>query len=106
MNAYTTMGPARIKQRDVAAILSTHSYLDGASLAALERQRGWQAEAEVGWLLKQSGVLPASAASSVAMLRRSIGAALVRAGQTLADAPPSGASPRTAPAASMPGTAA
>jgi hypothetical protein len=84
MNVYTPNGQATIKHREIATILSTHSYLGGASLAALERQRGWQAEAQVEWLLKQHGVLPASAASLVAVLRRTVGAALIRAGEGLA----------------------
>ena len=87
MNAYTTMGQARIQQRDIATFLGTHSYLGGASLAALERQRGWQAEAEVAWLLKQHGVVPASAASLATTLRQAIGAALVRAGERFAGVP-------------------
>jgi hypothetical protein len=94
-----------MQQRDVATILGTHSYLGGASLAALERQRGWQAEAQVGWVLKQHGVLPASAAPLVALLRRYIGAALVRTGERLAPAPRRSASPGTVPVASMRGTA-
>jgi hypothetical protein len=99
MNAYTTTGQARITQRDVAAILGTHSYLGGASLAALERQRGWQADAEMAWLLKQHGLAPKSAALRVAMLRRTIGAALVGAGERLAGVPRSAVVPETAPAA-------
>jgi hypothetical protein len=103
MNAYTADGQARITQHDVASMYRAHSYLGGASLAALERQRGWQAEAEVGWLLKQHGVLPASAASLVAMLRQAIGAALVRAGERLAGVPWGADSPETTPAASTTG---
>ena len=34
----------------------------GASLAALERTRGWQADAEVEWLLNQNDVAPHRAA--------------------------------------------
>ena len=55
MNAYTTTGRARIQPRDFAALQRANG-LAGASLAALERQRGCQADAEVAWLLKQNGV--------------------------------------------------
>ena len=105
MNVYTPHGQARIQQRDVAAILGTHSYLGGASLAALERQRGWQAEAQVGWLLKQHGVLPASAASRVALLRQAVGAVLVRAGERFAGLPRGSGLAETAPVAGTLGTA-
>ena len=49
MNAYNTTGQARIQSHDIATILrtSTGSHMAAASLAALERQRGWQAESEV-----------------------------------------------------------
>ena len=106
MNAYTTHGLSRIHLGDVATIHSAYPYLNGASIVALERQRGWRAEAEAAWLLKQHGVLPASAASVVAILRRSIGNSLVRAGQRLAPSLPRGASPGTAPVTGMHGTAA
>jgi Xaa-Pro aminopeptidase len=56
MNAYTTRSQARILPRDIAALHRADQYMIGASLAALERQREWQAEAEVDWLLKQHGV--------------------------------------------------
>ena len=100
MNAYTTTGQAQIQSRDLAAILrtGTGSYLAAASLAGLERQRGWQAESEVEWLLKQHGVTPQASASRVALLRRTIGAALVRAGERLAGVPRSGASLAPPPA--------
>jgi len=88
MNASTTTGQARIQQRDLATILrtATGSYLAAASLAGLERQRGWQAESEVEWLLKQNRVTPQASASRVA-LRQTIGAALVRVGECLVGAP-------------------
>ena len=53
MNAYTTRGQARIQYRDIAALLTEGSW--PPPLAALERQRGYQAEAEVERLLKQHG---------------------------------------------------
>lgn len=106
MNAYDTKGMARIGQREVAITYCTHPYLDGASLYALERQRGWRAEAEATWLLKQHGILPASAESLVAIVRRSIGASLVRAGQRLVPSLPSGGSPETGAVTGMHGTAA
>jgi hypothetical protein len=99
MNPYTTKTCARILPRDVASVLRTNSYLAGSSLAALERTRGWQAEAEVAWLLEQHGVPPESASSRIAMLRNAIGAALVRAGQRLAAAPQRGAASPTVPSA-------
>jgi hypothetical protein len=78
MNAYTTTGQARIQPRDFAAVLRANR-LAGASLAAFERQRGCQAEVEVEWLLKHNGVMPQRSASRVALLRQTIGAALIRA---------------------------
>ena len=106
MNAYTTRGQARIQQRDIAAILRTEpDHMAAASLAALERQRGWQAEAEVAWLLKQHGVTPHAASSRVSMLRQTIGAVLVRAGERLAGASQSAVAPETTPVAGRLGTA-
>jgi hypothetical protein len=70
MNTYSPNGLSRMQRRDVANIHSTHPYLDGASLAALERQRGWRADAEAGSLLKQHGVLSAPAMSVITGLRR------------------------------------
>ena len=99
MNPYTTMGQARIQAHDLVAVRRKDWFTAAASLAALERQRGYQAEAEVGWLLKQHGVMPNSAASLVALLRQTIGAALVRAGDRLAGVPRGGVSPETVPAA-------
>ena len=97
MNAYTTRGQAQIQSHDIAAILrtGTGSYLAAASLAGLERQRGWQAESEVQWLLKQNRVTPQASVSRVA-LRQTIGAALVRAGECLAGVPRSNVSLDTA----------
>ena len=97
MNASTTTGRAQIQSHDIAAILrmGTGSYLAAASLAGLERQRGWQAESEVEWLLKQNRVTPQASASRVA-LRQTIGAALVRAGECLAGVPRSSVSLDTA----------
>ena len=84
MNPYTTMGQARIQQRDIDAVLFTDASLAAVSLAALERQRECQADAEMARLLKQHGVTPHAAASLVSLLRQTIGVALVRAGQQLA----------------------
>lgn len=105
MNAYTTMGQARIQPRDLEAVLRANRYLVGASLAAFERQRGWQAEAEVAWLLQQSGDKPRASTSLVAQLRQTIGAALVRAGERLAGVPRRGVSPDPVPAAGTLGMA-
>jgi hypothetical protein len=95
------MGKTKIHQCDIATALRTDRYLAAASLAALERQRGWHAEAELDGLLKAYGVSPTAVAAHVSMLRRSIGARLVRAGQRLAGASHGGGSPDTAPAAGV-----
>ena len=87
MNAYTTQGQARIRQRDIATILRTDAYLAGGSLEALERQREGQAVAEVTLLLKQCHDKPQAVASLVSTLQQTIGAVLVRAGLRLAGAP-------------------
>jgi hypothetical protein len=103
MNAYTTRGQARIQHRDiVAALLQPEGSL---ALAALERQRGWQADAELERLLKQHGVAPRATATPVSILRQTIGAALVRTGERLAGVPRSRVLPETAPAAVTLGTA-
>jgi hypothetical protein len=103
MNAYTTTGQARIQSRDIAVILrtSTGSYLAGLSLAALERQRGWQAESEVAWLLKPVGAMPQAHTPVIALLRQRVGAALVRAGERLASVPGSGVPLETTPEAGV-----
>jgi hypothetical protein len=99
MNAYTTMGQARIQPRDFSAVLRANG-LAGASLARLEWQRGCQADAEAEWLLKRSSrVTPQASGSIVSVLRQTIGAALMRAGERLAGIPRSGISPDLASAA-------
>lgn len=105
MNAFTTRGQARIQPRDVSSVLRANRYLAGASLAALERQRGWQAEAEVAGVLKQHGLAPKSAALRVALLRRAVGAAVVRAGERFSGVPRGAGLPETPPAAGTIGTA-
>jgi len=105
MNAYTTRGEARIQQRDIDAVLHMDAHLASASLAALERQRGWQAEAEVERLLKHYGVKSSASTSLVSLLRQTIGAALVRTGESLAGSPRSDASVEAIPAAGTLGTA-
>ena len=104
MNAYTTTGRARIQPRDFSAVLRANQ-LAGAPLAGLERQRGCQAEAEVGWLLKHNGGGPNSSASLVSLLRQTIGGALVRVGERLEGVPRSGVSTETAPEAGRLGVA-
>ena len=104
MNAYTTRGQARIQPRDIAAVMRAYP-LAGASLAGLERQRGCQAEAELDWLLKQHGVTPQERASRVALLRRTIGTGLVRAGERLMGVPRRGIAPAAPPAAGTLGMA-
>src|SRR4051794_33592450 len=102
MNAYTTTGQARIQSHDLAVIMrmSTGSYMAAASLAALERQRGWQAETEVAWLLKPDGAMPQAHTPVIALLRQRIGVALLRAGERLASVPGSDVSLETSPRAS------
>jgi hypothetical protein len=105
MNAYTTRGEARIKQRDIDAVLYTDAHLAGVSLAALERQRGWQAEAEVERLIKQYGVTSSASTSLISLVRQTIGAALVCVGERLAGYPRSDTSVESSPATGTLGTA-
>jgi hypothetical protein len=107
MNAYTTRGEARIQPYDLAAILrtSTGSHMAAASLAALEQQRGWQAESGVEWQLTQNGIEPHANTSFISALRQTVGAALIRAGECLAGTPRSAASVESSPAAGTLGTA-
>jgi len=104
MNAYTTREQARIQPRDVSSVLHTYPLVN-ASLAALERQRGCQAEAEVTWLLRQNGLTPQPTTAHCSTLRQAIGAALVRAGERLAGDPGSGVSRETTPVAGTLSTA-
>jgi ParB-like chromosome segregation protein Spo0J len=104
MNAYTTRDQDRMQPHDFAAVTRTNPFMTGSSLAAFERQRSWQADAEVARLLKQHGVTPQAHALVVALLRLRIGAALVRAGDRLADVPGSGVSPEPAPTGTQEGT--
>jgi hypothetical protein len=97
MNAYTTMGQARIQPRDVSALLRANG-LAGASLARLEWQRGCQADAEAAWLLTRTRVTPQASGSIVILLRQTIGAALMRAGERLAGVPRGGVAPDQVPA--------
>jgi hypothetical protein len=83
MNAYATMGQAKIQLHSTAAAHRANRFMVGASTVALERQREWQAEADVAQLLKQHGVTPHGSRSRVSLLRQRIGAALVRAGDRL-----------------------
>jgi hypothetical protein len=106
MNAYTTRSQARIQPCDIVAVLRVNRPTAGAALATFERQRGYQLEAEVEWLLKQHGVTPQRSASRVALLRQTIGAALIRAGARLTGAAGSGDAPEAAPVTGTPRTAA
>jgi hypothetical protein len=99
MNAYTTTGRARIQPGDVSAIRPAHRFMGGGSLAGLAWQRDCHAEAEMDWLLKQNRVTPQASASRVALLRQTIGTALVRAGERIAGDRRSGGALETAPAA-------
>jgi hypothetical protein len=99
MNASTTTGQARIQPGDVSAIRPTHRVMGGGSLAGLERQRGWQAESEVTWRLKQNRVTPQASTWRVALLRQTIGTALGRAGGRFAGDLRSGGALEPTPAA-------
>jgi hypothetical protein len=105
MNAYTTRTQARIRQSDLTNLLGADPLTAAASLRALEWTRGCQAEAELDWLLKQHGVRSHASASPVSMLRQTIGAALVWAGERLAGAPRGAEAPKAVPAAGPLGTA-
>jgi hypothetical protein len=104
MNAYTTMGQARIRHHEVATILRTQGVRAGAFLGALERQRGWQADAEQDWLLTREGRKPPPYAPCASLLRQAIGEALIRVGQRLAGTSAEGFTPVTALAVGVPGT--
>jgi len=105
MNPYTTRGQARIQPRDIAAVYRAEQFMIGAPLAALERQREWQAEAEVDWLLKQNGVTAHARRSRVSIVRQAIGAAMMRAGARLAGVCETGVALETAPVAGQLGAA-
>ena len=83
MSAYPTMGRARNQRESTAAAHRANRFMVGASPFAIERQRRWQAEAEVALLLKQHRVTPHAGGVRVSLLRQRIGAALVRAGDRL-----------------------
>lgn len=103
MNAYTARGQARTNSRDMATGVQANRHLAGTALTMFERQRGYQAEAEVAWLLKDNGVTPQAGASFLSLLRQTIGAALVRARDRVASVPRSGVSLETAPAGTQGG---
>ena len=105
MNAYTTRGEARIQPRDLSAALRNHGLNPGSALAVLEKQREWQAEAEVERLLKQYGVKSSGSTSLVSLLRETIAAALVSAGERLAGSPRRDASAEAIPESGTLGTA-
>jgi hypothetical protein len=105
MNAYTTRGEARIQPRDLSTALRIHGLNPGSALAVLEKQRGWQAEAEMERVLKQYGVKASGTTSLVALLRETIATALVSAGERLAGSPRKDASAEAIPEASTLGTA-
>lgn len=95
MNAYTTMGPARMHQRDISNVIRAHGYQAGAHLMGLERQRSWQAEAEISRQLKHGQARSAPTLPLVMQLRKAIGTALVRAGLWLTQPASSVISPPT-----------
>jgi hypothetical protein len=92
MTPDTTKTQARIQPHDLSLALRAGPLTAAHSLAMLERMRGYQAEAEVTWLLKQHAV-PALPATPRLTLRQRIGAALVRAGCRLAGVSPTPAVP-------------
>ena len=83
MNPYTTPTRARIQPHDVADAVFSDAFIATTKLPGLERQRGWQAEAEVDRLLKHHGIPPASVSSRIAMVRQTLGVALIRTGHRL-----------------------
>ena len=99
MNPYTTRTWARIQPHDVANAVFSDAFIGTTKLPGLERQRGWQAEAEVDRLLKHHGIPPASVSSRIAMVRQTLGAALIRTGQRLGGVSGSAVSQETIPVA-------
>jgi hypothetical protein len=93
MNGYTTRAQARIQPHDIAAVQRVNRGAAGDALFALERQCTAHAEAEVERLLKQNHSTPKVTALRVSLLQRTIGAALVRAGERVAGLPGRGVSP-------------
>lgn len=92
MNPYTTRTRVRIQPHDLANTLFADAFVAAPALTALERHRGWQAEAEVGRLLTQHGVKPPTAQSHIATARQALAAGLVRVRALLAGAVPTTAS--------------
>lgn len=99
MNPYSARTQARIQSRDMTIAALTDRHNAALSLSQLERRRGWQADAEMAWQLKQHGIAPASRSSRVAIMREAIGAALVRAGQRIGGASQQDVSPTVGPMA-------
>ena len=69
MNPYSTRTQARIQPRDMTIAALTDRHNAALSLSQLERRRGWQAEGEMAWLLRQHGIAPDSLSSRVAIVR-------------------------------------
>ena len=99
MNPYTTPTRVRIQPHEVANAVFSDAFIATTKLPGLERQRGWQAEAEVDRLLKHHGVKPHTAASLIATVRQMLGAALIRTGQRLGGVSGSAVSQETIPVA-------
>ena len=76
-------GPGQDAATYPAAAPRANRFTLGASAVMLERQREWQAAAEVAQLLTRHGGMPHASRGRVSLLRQSIGAALVRAGDRL-----------------------
>jgi hypothetical protein len=89
-----------MQPHDMANTLFTDSFTAAAALAGLERQRGWQAEAELARLLKQHGLTTPARPALFATLRQTLGTMMVRAGERLAGAAQGAVAPETAAAAS------
>ena len=83
----------------MANALFSDAFIATTKLNGLERQRGWQAEAEVDRLLKQHRIPPRTVASRIAMVRQTLGAALIRTGQRLGGVSGSAVSHETIPVA-------
>ena len=98
MNACTTMDRASIHRHALGTVYNAHRFTAAAALVALERQRGYQAEAELARLLKQERFTPQGHAPFITLLRQRIGAALLHARDHLAGVPRSGVSLETAAA--------
>ena len=91
MNVYTMQCETAIQSHDLATVYRANQYRVASALAAFERQRGYEAEAEGTWLLKQHGITRKPAALVVSGLRQIVGAAMIRAAKRLVGGSPTSA---------------